>query len=139
MNVMWFHIYLIFIIAFSFIRQTANFRANFEERNLVLYTRKQSISESEIWGLHLRCLRWLSCPPVACFLFQVSIYVFYTQTMLQTYFLLHKIQLQATCFYLKKEMFNIPCINNIVNHDLLWRVFVHILSGYKVENEQLKN
>ena len=56
MNVMQFHIYLIFMIAFPNIRQTAIFRANFKERNCVLYTRKYSISESEIWGSHLHCL-----------------------------------------------------------------------------------
>lgn len=40
MNVTWFHIYLIFIIAFPFIRQTAFFRANFKERKKIQQKKK---------------------------------------------------------------------------------------------------
>jgi hypothetical protein len=59
-----------FHYCFTVYKQTAIFRGNFKERNYVLYTRKYSISE--IWGSRLCCLKWLSCPPVARFLFQVS-------------------------------------------------------------------
>jgi hypothetical protein len=69
MNVTCFHIYHVFIMAVPFIIKTAIFRVNFEEINCVLYTRKYSISESEIGGSHLYCVKWLSCPPVAFFLF----------------------------------------------------------------------